>query len=421
MRVTLNNILHYSYDPGCRQGGLPDAVAESASVQSHQADEESLCRMAVDAFREAMATELRDIGDDATHVVPLSAGLDSRAILAVLLEQSTVDRSQVQTITYGCPGTWDYEIGKEVAAAAGVQNTRLDASGDQIEWSLEAFRAYAATRDCPGGLFDGYVNRRAMDRCPEDCIIWKGTLGDPTAGGHQPRDPCEEWDAALAYFADHEQFAAGLTAPGFDPRTSLPEEPYISRRKLSYEEQLDFALRQQCAIAPVMGDGERYRHPFTNSSWLAFSLNLPAGHRRGRSLFTTAFTRAYPDLFSLPTDANAGYPPTSSRFKANAKIAALRIRRTLSSALGLAFTHPGTNYVDFEAAFRSGVLEQTAKALIDDFAARDVADWLSPREIWESHQRGTNRSAELQVMCYAELYLSESRDRATPQTRARQP
>ena len=43
------------------------------------------------------------------QILPLSGGLDSRAILGGLLEN--LERDQIQVVTFGSPGTWDYDIG----------------------------------------------------------------------------------------------------------------------------------------------------------------------------------------------------------------------------------------------------------------------------------------------------------------------
>ena len=50
-----------------------------------------------------------------THYIPLSGGLDSRALLAAAMEAG----AEVETLTFGMPGTMDYEDGNRVARAVG--------------------------------------------------------------------------------------------------------------------------------------------------------------------------------------------------------------------------------------------------------------------------------------------------------------
>lgn len=402
----LDCLFHYGYVPNCSNAGLPAAVEDATSAANPKGDLESGGQRLVDALRSAIADELTHIPDDVTHVVPLSAGLDSRAILAVLLEAVEVDPSKVRTITFGTPGTWDFELGQRVATTANVPNETIDLSGDSFDWSVTAMEEYASTRACPGSIITGYVNGCVARSTPDDSLIWVGYMGDPTAGGHQPRTKRTDWNSARSYFARNECAVEGLSRPGFEPRSILPAEPYLSKRRLSYEEQLDFAHRQQCAIAPsVIADGS-YRFPYVNPRWLAVSLNLPAPLRRGRRAFVDGFASAFPDLFSIPTDSTAGLPVRASRLRQKARRARLAIRHRLASARGHSAIHPATNYLDFESAFRSGVLHEPAGQLIADLANRECIDWFDPVAVWNAHLDGRDRSHALLVCCDAELSLS---------------
>ena len=58
------------------------------------------------------------------HVVPLSGGLDSRIILGGLLKKGLKD--SIITITFGTPGTLDYDIGIHIAKQLGIYYEALD-------------------------------------------------------------------------------------------------------------------------------------------------------------------------------------------------------------------------------------------------------------------------------------------------------
>ena len=410
---TVLDVLHYGYDPGCARGGLPDTIAATASPRTHSGDVETLIQMALDAFREAVDASMTGVADDATHVVPLSAGLDSRAILAALLDRPDVHRSDVLTVTYGSPGTWDFEIGQRIADVAAVRNVAVDLTADSLEWSLEALREYAAKRTCRGGIFDGYANWQASTAVPEDGVVWSGYTGGVTTGACLAPDPADDWATACATFAEREAFATGLTPPDYDPTAVLPTEPFLPRSHLSFEEQLDFALRQQCATGPVVLTATESRFPFARPAWLEFSLNLPRSYRRHRSLFAEAFSTAYPDLFSLPTDATAGHTPTTGRLRQLLTRARLRVQAVAAGAFGREFTHPATNYLDFEEAFRSGELRAVGRTLTSEFARRGAVDWFDPTAVWQDHRAGADRTNEILAICHAELSLSELRDRQT--------
>lgn len=69
--------------------------------------------------------------ENCEHVVPLSGGLDSRAILAELLDRGL--RKNIITVTFGTPGTLDYEIGAYVARKARVYHENIDLTKVEVK------------------------------------------------------------------------------------------------------------------------------------------------------------------------------------------------------------------------------------------------------------------------------------------------
>jgi asparagine synthetase B (glutamine-hydrolysing) len=65
------------------------------------------------------------------YVIPLSGGWDSRLILAVLRERT----DKIVTITLGCPGQLDYELGGRVTEAAQVDHLPVRLDQRPVEWT----------------------------------------------------------------------------------------------------------------------------------------------------------------------------------------------------------------------------------------------------------------------------------------------
>src|SRR6056297_2481821 len=59
-----------------------------------------------------------------TPVVMLTSGLDSRLILGAILESTSA--SNIESFTWGIPGTYDYEISKKIARKYDIKHTRID-------------------------------------------------------------------------------------------------------------------------------------------------------------------------------------------------------------------------------------------------------------------------------------------------------
>ncbi|MFC6835092.1 hypothetical protein [Halomarina ordinaria] len=406
MNDLIDSVLYFGYYPVCARSSLPDVISRSASAQVPTLDRDELVTNVQHAFGEAIDAELALTDCETTHVVPLSAGLDSRAILGGLLDHPAVDLSDIHTISFGSPGTWDLEIGRQVAEVAGVSNTAIDLSVGSFDWSLGSIREYAASRKTPGRVLDGYVNSQIPTLVEDDAVIWSGFMGDPSVGGHQPDQPSKDWGAACEYFADHERYCGGLVSSQFDPVSVLPDEPYITRKKLSYEEQLDFALRQQCLIAPIVLHSNHYRTPFLRPCWLDVALNLPRQHRKNRNLFKEAFLNAFPELFSLPTDAHFGLPLTANRARGWIRSKRLGLAREIAAQMGIPYLHPATNYIDFAAAFRTDCeLRDSMYLLVSKFCNRTIDTEIDPLRIWREHQDGRDHSNEIRAISSLELYL----------------
>ena len=408
MNKNLNSILCYSYNPGCCHAGLPSEITDSVQKEVIEGNYSTLIDGVHDAFTAAVDEVLSEIGSDKKHIVPLSSGLDSRAILAILLNHPQIDSSEVQTVSFGSPGTWDYEIGQQVATVAGVSNTAIDLTKESFDWSHESIQQYASQQEIPTRVLDGYINSKILNIVQEDQIVWSGYLGDPSAGDHQPQSPRKDWNSACDHFVEHEKFCQELTHPDFDPRSILPDKPFLSREYLSLEEQLDFALRQQCLISPIVNQSERHVTPFLQPSWLKFSLNLPSEYRQDRILFKKSFMNHFPKLFSLPTDANSGLPLSVKKGRKWIRNKRLGLNQRLSSLFKTDYIHPGTNYINFPTEFRiDSELRDTMYLLLSNFADRDIADWIDPHQIWEEHQNGQDRSNAIRVITSLELHAGD--------------
>lgn len=402
----INKLLHFGYDPQCPQSGLEDNVTESLDVRQDYNGYDELVDAGISRLQTAFDAEIRSIDDSKVHVVPLSAGLDSRTILAHLVNDSSVDDTQIRTVTFGTPGTWDFELGQRVAKSVEIDNLTVDLTSEEFDWSKEALLNYAKTLCCPSSVFDGYVNSLVLEHAPKNSVIWSGFMGDPSAGGHQPTTPRTSWDEACKYFVKKEQKSQTLTSPDYSPLADIPQTPLCPRDYLTYEEQLDFAIRQQCGVYPVVThSAAHYRTPFMKKEWLSFILNVKSEYRTGRKLYLDMMLKEFPGIFSIPSDYSYGRPITSGRMTKYLGALHYKIALKLNSILSDNVINPSINYVDFAKQFRSSSeLSHTAKNLVESFESRNIAPWLSPTNIWLDHQSGSNRSRDIMIICSIEAF-----------------
>jgi hypothetical protein len=374
--------------------------------------------------------------DGRLQVVPLSGGLDSRAVLAGLIAAGA--RKDIMAVTIGTPGTFDFDIARQVATRAGVAHEAIDLT--KVPLDPDALERALMDSDATGWAFDVFFHRLIPGRFGREATYWSGFMGGELAGAHVPAEPFPSWPAAVGHFATHAAFCpgAGLTPAGFDPARVLPARPWCEPEVLSFTDQLDFGVRQASYVCPtVVVGGYDYRTPFMSPPWLRFMLAVPAERRRGERLFKQILMDTFPDLFSLPAKNTAGL-----RVGAPASLVKTRVRlmkagellRSGSIARAVRERRPLVpfrmlNYLDFSATLGARPEVRAAVAgLIRDLEARGAVDWLGAGRLWEGAGPGPSgpfRAGDADRACaltlLASLELNLRVDGARPRPRFGQP
>ncbi|MCS4161423.1 hypothetical protein GGP94_001840 [Salinibacter ruber] len=333
------------------------------------------------------------------HVVPLSGGLDSRLILSVLLEY--VDHDKVLTVTLGSDDTWDFEIGQLVADYVGVKNKAIRLN--KYDFSSGDLISVAERTKRPTRLFERAFNGLAWKDLAgrSNTIVWSGYMGGELAGGHLPERKIDNWDDALGHFVKKNRLTSRLTPKSFNPKSVLPVKPITG--DLEFIEQLDYGVRQPCFIRPTVVHPNA-KKPFLHDEWISFWMKVPRDKRVGRKLYKEIVLYAYPNLFSLPSDASYGLKISDPVWKKRFYKLSEAVKRYFSKWSGWEYTHPGTNYLNFESAFRSTMFELAERQLLD-LKQRDVVTWVDIDDIWSAHQAGEDYSDEIRILVSLEIYM----------------
>jgi len=349
-------------------------------------DREALIQRGIEIWKSLF----RDI-DGSDHLVLLSGGHDSRAILGGLLAAG--HRDKLRLASFGSPGAWDYEIPAEIAAALNLSIVRHELPGDTI--NRELLRQCAARLGGWTFLFDAHINELPFVDAGEGAVIWSGFMGGEIAGGHLPVEPSSTWAAARRGFSDGNQFIRmlRLTEPGFDPASMLPSEPLESPELVSYDEQLDYGVRQMDYIGPTLrSPSHRVEQPFVSSVWVQFLLSLPRELRVGKWLYLRMLAEGFPDVFSLPRNFWYPYRPESSRLQSLLGRGMGRVRRRFRA------NHPVWNALRIYSQLKSIDYDRVLRTR-DDYATlvdeavrnlerQDVVPWLEVTKMWNRHRSG---------------------------------
>lgn len=404
-RGEVNSFLEYGYVPRSTPGSVFETVVEAAARDDIDGSEAALIREGNRVLDLVFNDLLSKCEESATHIVPLSGGFDSRTILGALL--SRIDPSRIHTVTFGIPGTWDFEYGRRIARTAGVSHDEINLSSMVFNWSPTQVTTWANTYDRkPTRMLEAYVHDWVQaEYISPGNIYWSGFPGEAVAGENLPNDESQTWERAVDRFIGFRQFTdLDLTDDGYDTTAVLPERPFVDKEILSYDQQLEFGVRQEYFTRPIVNPGPATK-PYLHPEWLNFIVNVPREYRVGRDLFKKIVQDRYPDLFSIPTDHTFGLPITASQNR-------IRDRQETLDQLAAeltTFVHPVTNYLEFGTSFRhAGPLRTLAENQLRILERREVVPWIQTREIWERHQDGEDLGAEIRSLLSLEL-LHKSR------------
>lgn len=407
-RGELEAYLGYQYLPE-PSFDIPEPIINSTN-QIINANERSLITQGKQALTDVFERSISGYSDNVTHIIHLSGGIDSRTILGAVLE--FVDRENIITVTLGTPGTLDYEIGQEVADVVGVENYTIDLRPDRFAWTENRLIQIASTYSRPTKLFRVvYALEHAFDQIGSDeFVYWSGFMGEALAGSHLPSTESTTWDAAIDAFIDLNYSCPRLTSDKFDPRDPLPDEPALPLEQLSYDEQLDFGVRQPYYVRPATVYRDNTETPFLNESWATFILNVPREHRLQRSLFREIISELYPDLFSVRTETTDGLSISAHPLHIKAIQAFWTVSEIFLPKLGYNRPSPRkTNLFDWDVELRrSSILQSLVKTQLQDLNDRGCVSWIDTEELLYQHQQGVNNGTEIRMLASLELFLKSN-------------
>lgn len=355
-------------------------------------NEQELIEQGIKIFRNAISY---NYNAKDSHVVPISGGLDSRALLAGILEHT--EASKIFTYTFGSPGSYDYEIGNMIAKKIGTNHQSINLT--EIEYSQNELEIFSNRSDQQTILFY-HAPINILDSLHEDKKVWSGYMGDPLAGSHLYKEPSKNFEAAKKRFIEKNTIVHSIQLTNAD-FSHLIDIPNIKSDILSYDEQLDFYNRQIKYIAPhVLVRGFDYVVPFLSQDFVDFMINIPNKYRYDEYLYKKLLLQAFPSLFRLSTKTNYGLALDASKLALRCG----KLRHAMWQNLGY---NKNINYVDFKLLFdKNQKFQYLIQKNMSDLKKRGIIDWLDISQIFDAHVSGkVNHIDALLVLTSLEIHL----------------
>jgi len=369
----------------------------------------------------------RRIKKDEKILIPLSGGLDSRAILAAALKHTS--KENIISFTFGTSDSLDFEIGRLVAGKAGVKNIELGVenkdSGLQYKTSIEDIEGMIDST--PYSAIMGY---REMKKYGDN--ILSGYIGDFVMGSHMFSEMLHrngmnenQSENILNIFNIHESlfdletikniFAHSFFDTNYNPYSEgeLISSKNNNMANIFFNYFFENHVNKYSYFA-VFKYKELFNYycPFLDNDLIDFMCTISPEMRYNQKLYRTMLIKKYPELFELPTKNNLGLKLNSNKvysffkkcnffFKDEInKISTLILRRNL-------YSNKLKNYHDYDDLLRRNKeYKEYIRSMLSKVEKREYFNEDFIEIIWKLHMKGIkNYSIIFGLLVTFELFL----------------
>ncbi|MCW7553161.1 asparagine synthase-related protein [Endozoicomonas gorgoniicola] len=237
------------------------------------------------------------------HLVPISGGVDSRIILALMTEY--IDPIKISTYTFGTKGSYDYEIGSAVAKHYGTKHKNFDLSEHQYNIDNLLFDSKCVSHQT---LLFHNLPFSFYEKFYSGCSVWSGYMGDPLAGSHLPKKNIHDIEKAKNAFIQKNIFVRSkkiLPLSDIDKSNILIDK---SASALSLCENIDFRNRQLKYIYPHVCSNKinKIVMPFLEEEWVDFIINIGPKKRSDTNFYYKFALKDFKEAFSMPVKCKHG-------------------------------------------------------------------------------------------------------------------
>jgi hypothetical protein len=365
----INFFLSYGY--------FPKIAKQTVSLNSYDLDynQYSLDELSMKAYNLFINNIDSLYRSNELHLLPLSGGLDSRAILAGLLK--CTEAKNIYAFTYGATGTLDYEIGKKIATTVGVNHIAFELQN--YTYSLEDLLYQSNSVRQQTILFHTPPTEQ-IDILFKDFTVWSGILGDVVGGSAIPINPSPNLEAAkLMYIKNKIYLNKHIVKTPNKFIKLLLLNSINTNSGLSYDEKIIFTERFEKYYKPIIEFGtNKYYEPFLHNEFCDLMINSPLKYRKSSKLYYRMLYHLSKDIFSLPTKNKFGLGLFANKFHYQLKSGKEKIFRKL----GLSQKPLNTNYQFFYLKYNT---QKDFKNLIDkqllDLGSRNLICTINIDEI----------------------------------------
>ena len=370
-------------------------------------------------------------------IIPLSGGLDSRAILAAALR--CISKEDITTFTYGEKGSFDFEIGQIVAKESGVRNIPLAAEKINFEEKYKkSFYDIEGMIDAtPYFAVDGYEGIKNYGN-----VIFSGTMIDVLLGRHilsnifSPdllkkeilsktdqmeinklifnRQKLNDEAEIVQLFS--QEFLKDMDIMSSFSSTHPQFENIKNKRFPDYFAAWDYNHRwNKYVYFAVFRKRDLFRYmTMLDSDLVDFTLKLSPEFRLDENLYIDMLLQRYPELFKIPTKTNSGLNLDANRISIFTNKALIRLKKDINRLFKNylkrnIFLDKSRNYLDYNELLRTNEeYRNYFRKMISRVEERDYFSQSYIESIWKAHLQGKkDYIGILGLLVTFELFLEE--------------
>jgi len=322
-------------------------------------------------------------------VVPISGGLDSRAIIAGLLLNT--EAKNIYTYTFGKKSTYDYDIGNYVAKKLGTKHLRVPL--EQYTYTTDELINISKSMNNQTILYH-HPPFKLIAKVFGKTMIWSGFMGGELAGAHLKPTLSKDISIIMEEFIKNNTYVRSLDLfePGYTIKELSKQITYDNsyNNQVTDYERIDFDNRQLKYIYPhLLVKGFDYVLPFMSENWFNFIMSVDNKFRRNCYLYKKILLKTFPYEFSLRTKTNFGLPLSSSRpmtYISRVKTVVSKYIRGYNLMI---------NYLDFNHQIRENVkMREVFHENLVDLSKRRILYWLDIEKIWKDYLNNNGNYAD---------------------------
>ena len=351
-------------------------------------------------FDTVIKETIESIPKDKLIVIPISGGLDSRAILAGSLRH--VNPNRIKTYTFGVKGSYDFEIGKQVAKKAGVYHEAIELNS--LRFTQEEMLEVAKKCDFQTHLFH-HPPLKKLEELIGDNYVISGYLGDLVFGSYadktvQPQD-IFDWYLKSKDYSDYLKFSPDSEFSQFlysiDKHSIVPP----------IDQMILYERAPKLTAPHILMKGDwTYKVPLIDKRILDFMYSIPNSFRLDERLFIDTMLSYDPDLFNIRAKTTFGCHLKAPKLFLLAKRTKNKLILYLNRYLNLDISYPPYNYIDFnKEILRRPDLKQIFESNLQDLEKRAILTTIKPMEVLKRHKKTKNLYSILVLLTSLELIL----------------